>query len=160
MNNRNLATVLGVLIVALAVTGCSTVRAESFPERAANLCSERVNDTTPSVGPSTSRRQLVGDYWIARSSTQNGDEFCVTGGKWPKWLCEETTRATAIGWDDKFLVVRIGLPSKEYLVIDVGSGAKSVVDKQSLSDWSNVSDIKMVDWEVAWTRGIETDIRT
>jgi len=155
MKIRKLAAVLGVPSVALAVIGCSTGGGGSFPERASNLGGERGDEQTLTVGSSAARQRLIGDYWIARSSARVGDQFCVTGGKWPKWLCEETMRATAVGWDDEFLVIRIGLPSKEYLVIDVGSDAKFVVDKQSLSDWSEVSGVEMFTWEEAWNRGIE-----
>jgi len=154
----NLKAVLGVMSIVLAAVGCSTGKGKPFPERASMEVREHVNEHESTFQPSVARHRLVGDYWIAKSSNRAGDEFCVTGGTWPKWLCEETMRASAVGWDDQHLVIRIGLPSKEYLVIDVQSDSNFVVNEQSLSEWSEVSDIEVLTWDEVWNRGIETGV--
>ena len=102
--------------------------------------------------PPPEKHRLVGSYWLAKSSQNTRTSFCVIDDAWPEWLCEHTTQATELGWDDEHLAIKINVPAKEYLVINVQSGWKYIVDEEAFSEWSAVEDLEMLKWEEAWMR--------
>ena len=98
------------------------------------------------------KHRLVGDYWLVKSSQDTSGTFCVSGGPWPEWLCEQTTQAMELGWDREHLAIKINVPAKEYLVIDVQSGWNYIVDDRAFAEWSEVEGLEMLKWEEAWMR--------
>jgi len=93
---------------------------------------------------------LVGDYRLKRSSAAAKD-VCLTGGKNPDWLCESTGKITQIGWNDQFIVAKINVTSKEFLVIDVREEYYYVVGAEQLDDqMPEVRDVEMHDVAEVW----------
>ncbi len=93
---------------------------------------------------------LVGDYRLKRSSAAAKD-VCLTGGKNPDWLRESTGKITQIGWNDQFIVAKINVTSKEFLVIDVREEYYYVVGAEQLDDqMPEVRDVEMHDVAEVW----------
>ncbi len=166
---------IGILVVCLPffIVGCGTPEGEfdfaadyrvgpantNFSDvgQVASIVRDLVSRWSRSSRPEV--RHLVDDYWIARSAPDTRWSFCVLGGTWPEWLCEQTTHATGVGWDRESLAIRINVPAKEYLIIDVESGQKFVVGEQAFHAWSEVRHLEMLELEDAWRHspvGIDT----
>ncbi len=92
-------------------------------------------------------RQLDDGYWLAKTTSNT---FCVGNENSHNLLCESTERATQIGWHDRFIGVRINVPSKEYLLIDTSLGYIWVLGEVEFSEAPEAQRLTMMPVEDAW----------
>jgi len=92
-------------------------------------------------------RQLDDRYWLAKTTS---NRFCVGNENHGDLLCESTEHATQIGWNDRFIGVRINVPSKEYLLIDTSLGYIWVLGEVEFSESPEAQRLTMIPVEDAW----------
>ena len=92
-------------------------------------------------------RQLEDGYWLAKTTSLR---FCIANENRPSLLCESTEHATHIGWHDRFIGVRINVPSKEYLLIDTSDGYIWVLGEAEFSEAPEAQRLTMMSVEDAW----------
>ncbi len=92
-------------------------------------------------------RQLDDGYWLAKTTS---DRFCVGNENHGNHLCESTEHAAQIGWHDRFIGVRINVPSKEYLLIDTSNGYIWVLGEAEFTEAPEAQRLTMMPVEDAW----------
>ena len=76
--------------------------------------------------------------------------YCVHAASGLKPLCDTTAGATAVGWDDRFIGVRIDVPSKEFLLIDTEMGLIWVLSAAEFAETPEAKDLRMIPVDHAW----------
>ena len=92
-------------------------------------------------------RQLDDGYRLAKTTS---NRFCVGNENSQNLLCESTEGATQIGWHDRFIGVRINVPSKEYLLIDTSHGYIWVLGEVEFDEAPEAQLLTMMPVEDAW----------
>ncbi len=76
--------------------------------------------------------------------------YCVHAASGLEPLCDTTTGANAVGWNDRFVGVRIDVPSKEFLLIDTERGFIWVLSAEEFAEAPEAKDLRMIPVDHAW----------
>jgi hypothetical protein len=95
------------------------------------------------------RKSVRNGYSLAKSSAGS---YCVASDDALILPCGSTVEVSEIGVADRYVAVRINVPSKEFLLIDTVEHLVWVLDAAAFKTTPEAQGVKMVEVEQAWSQ--------